>query len=140
KIFTFLDYMAVRLNHQSLFVSPSLKNEYIKDIRLVARKGFVVGGGSGNGIDTVRFTPTGVAASAVNNLRNRLGIVENDFVVISIGRICCDKGMHEIAEIAEALSEHTPKLRFLVLGRGEDKAIYSLFISLLVRGLLQCIV
>jgi len=137
KIFTFLDYLAVRLTHQSLFVSPSLKNEYIKDIRLVARKGFVVGGGSGNGIDTVRFTPTGVAASAVNNLRNRLGIVENDFVVISIGRICSDKGMQEIAEIAEALSEHTPKIRFLMLGRVEDQAFYSLFNSLLESGTVQ---
>src|SRR5699024_6738134 len=38
KIFTFLDYLAVCLTHQSLFVSPSLKNEYIKAIRLVERK------------------------------------------------------------------------------------------------------
>lgn len=137
KIFTFLDYLAVRLTHQSLFVSPSLKNEYIKDIRLVARKGFVVGGGSGNGIDTVRFTPTGVAASAVNNLRNRLGIVENDFVVISIGRICKDKGMYEIAEIATKLSNHMPKIRFLMLGRVEDQAFYSLFDTLLENGTVQ---
>lgn len=137
KIFTFLDYLAVRLTHQSLFVSPSLKNEYIKDIRLVARKGFVVGRGSGNGIDTVRFTPTEVAASAVNNLRNKLSIVEDEFVVISIGRICSDKGMHEIAEIAAALSEHTQKIRFLMLGRVEDQVFYSLFSTLLENGTVQ---
>ena len=137
KIFTFLDYLAVRLTHQTLFVSLSLKNEYIKDIRLVARKGFVVGGGSGNGIDTLRFAPTEVAESTVNDLRNTLGIAEDEFVVISIGRICNDKGMQEIAEIAEALSEHTPKIRFLMLGRVEDQAFYSLFNSLLESGTVQ---
>mgnify|MGYP001308173734 FL=1 len=137
KIFTFLDYLAVRLTHQSLFVSPSLKNEYIKDIRLVARKGFVVGGGSGNGIDTVRFAPTEVAESTVNDLRNTLGIAEDEFVVISIGRICKDKGMLETEEIARALRNHTPKIRFLMLGRVEDPSFYSLFGNLLEDGTVQ---
>src|SRR5690554_4279517 len=84
KLFIILDYLAVRVTHQSLFVSSSLKDEYIKDIQLIAGKGFVVGGGSGNGIDTVCFSPTEVPANTVIEVRNKLGIDQDDFVVISI--------------------------------------------------------
>lgn len=137
RIFTFFDYLSIHLTHQSLFVSHSLMSEYIKDIRLVKRKGFVVGGGSGNGVDTVGFNTTEVAENALNNVRNKLCIAEDEFVVISIGRICKDKGMYEIAEIATKLSNHMPKIRFLMLGRVEDQAFYSLFDTLLENGTVQ---
>src|SRR5699024_1392661 len=136
-VFTFFDYLAICLTHESLFVSPSLKNEFTKDINLALRKGAVVGNGSGNGIDTIRFSPAKTPISSVDNVRNKLGIAEDDFVVISIGRICKDKGMIEILKIAAALDDHIPKIRFIMLGRVEDQAFYSLFGPLLNKKTIQ---
>lgn len=134
KVYTFLDHLAIRLTHQSLFVSPSLKEEYVKDIPLVATKGVVVGAGSGNGINTDHFNSNTVEQAVIIPLQKELEIAVDDFVVLSIGRICKDKGMLEIAEIAKALGEKNKNFRFLMLGSVEDKEFYSIFSNLLEQG------
>lgn len=134
KVYSFLDYLAIRFTHQSVFVSPSLKEEYVKDISLVATKGVVVGAGSGNGINTDHFNPNTVEQAVIIPLQKELEIAVDDFVVLSIGRICKDKGMLEIAEIAKTLSEQNKKFRFLMLGSVEDQDFHSVFSELLEQG------
>lgn len=134
RVYIFLDYLAIRLTHQSLFVSPSLKDEFTKDISLVAAKGFVVGAGSGNGINTDRFDFREIDYSVVSDLQQKLGIATDDFVMLSIGRICKDKGMFEIAEISKLLASQNKRFRFLMLGSVEDKFFYTALSELLEQG------
>lgn len=135
KFYTFLDWLAIRLTDQSLFVSSSLKQEYVKDISLVAMKGIIVGAGSGNGVNTDYFDPSAVDKASVFALKKELEITANDFVMLSIGRVSKDKGMLEIAEIAKVLTnQKKQRFRFLMLGHVEDQEFYSIFSDFLEQG------
>ena len=137
KVFSFLDLLAILLTHKSLFVSESLKKVYVHDIPLVARKGVVLGQGSGNGVNTSFFTPYEKSSIDKFNIKEKLCISDDKFVVVSIGRICIDKGMHEIAAIANEISKEYPSIHFLMLGRVEDKSFFSLFSGLIEKGVVQ---
>lgn len=70
---------------------------------LIIREGFcapgklkVLGNGSSNGIDTDYFSPSAVPAVTTTALRAELGISDDDFVFIFVGRLVGDKGINEL--------------------------------------------
>ncbi|MBH2024461.1 MAG: glycosyltransferase family 4 protein [Flavobacteriales bacterium] len=72
---------------------------------LIIREGFcapgklkVLGNGSSNGIDTDYFSPSAVPAVTTTALRAELGISDDDFVFIFVGRLVGDKGINELVE------------------------------------------
>jgi len=73
--------------------------------------------GNINGIDTAYFS-SGAVNESKEEIRNRLGIGQDDFVFVFIGRIVRDKGMHELVYAMKRLEERNVKL--LLVGRFES--------------------
>ncbi|MCP2037691.1 glycosyltransferase family 4 protein [Chryseobacterium sp. HSC-36S06] len=72
---------------------------------IIIREGFcaagklkVLGNGSSNGIDTEYFSPSAIPLVKTTALRAELGITDDDFVFIFVGRLVGDKGINELVE------------------------------------------
>ena len=72
---------------------------------IIIREGFcapgklkVLGNGSSNGIDTKYFSPSAIPLVKTTALRAELGITDDDFVFIFVGRLVGDKGINELVE------------------------------------------
>ena len=72
--------------------------------------------GNINGIDTSFFS-SDVIKGSKDEIRRQLGIGQDDFVFVFIGRIVRDKGMHELVYAMKRLEERNVKL--LLVGRFE---------------------
>ena len=68
----------------------------IKEKFCTAEKLHVIGNGSSNGIDVNYFNKDEVAIADQQTLKTQLGIQENDFVFIFVGRLVKDKGINEL--------------------------------------------
>jgi glycosyltransferase involved in cell wall biosynthesis len=76
----------------------------------------------GNGIDLCRFNPESISAVEVDSARADLGAVApSDVVVGAVGRLVREKGFPELFEAARHLRDHTPSLRFAVIGPDEPE-------------------
>lgn len=64
-----------------------------------------------NGIDIQRFLPQ----TAIDINRQKLGLAENDFVLLYSGRINKDKGVSELIDAMLKLKD-TPQIKLLILG------------------------
>ncbi len=58
----------------------------------------VLANGSSNGIDTEYFSPSAIPLVTTTALRAELGIKDDDFVFIFVGRLVGDKGINELVE------------------------------------------
>lgn len=94
-----------------------LKEGFCKEDKLK-----VIANGSTNGIDTNYFDPNLFSEEKKSNLRFELGIDENDFVFIFVGRLVKDKGINELVsaflQTISDLKNFTSKL--LLLGSVEQ--------------------
>jgi len=96
--------------------SYELKN-YIKENKFCKKEKLkVIGNGSSNGIDTEYFSNISVVKEDSISIKNKLGINENNFVFIFIGRIVNDKGINELLEVFDQLSKENPLLKLLLVG------------------------
>jgi glycosyltransferase involved in cell wall biosynthesis len=78
-------------------VSPSLRERAVETGLLREGEGIVIGDGSANGVDAVRFSRTVEAARAGAALREQLGIAPDVPVVGYLGRLARDKGIGDLA-------------------------------------------
>ena len=82
----------------------------------------IIANGNVNGIDIDYFSPTQVSSLTKENLRNRLGIREQDFVFIFVGRLVRDKGINELVAAFKKITEehqlnlHTKQPKLLLVG------------------------
>lgn len=75
----------------------------------------VVGKGSSNGINTEYFSKEHFPASAQDKLRQQLGLKQDDFVFIFVGRLVKDKGINELVAAFKKLCAEN----FHPLGQGK---------------------
>lgn len=92
-----------------------LKNKFTDENKLK-----IIGNGSSNGIDTSYFDPKKISEEQKKSLSHKLGIKENDFVFIFVGRIVSDKGINELVEAYNSLSLVQENTRLLLVGPYED--------------------
>lgn len=79
-----------------------------------ANKLKVIGNGSSNGIDTSFFSKQELKESDLSALRTSLGILEDDFVFVFVGRLVGDKGINELVSAFVRL--HKPHVKLLLVG------------------------
>lgn len=77
----------------------------------------VIANGNVNGIDTNYFSPQQISDEDKQNLKNDLGIKENDFVFIFVGRLVGDKGINELVEAFKKMQQ--PNVKLLLVGPEE---------------------
>lgn len=94
-----------------------LKNKYTR-----AEKLKVIGHGSSNGIDTQEFDPGQISTETTRKLREELGISQENFVFLFVGRVVSDKGVNELvkafAKITAEKSQIQPHL--ILVGNYEN--------------------
>jgi len=74
---------------------------------------------SSNGVDTAKFNKEHYKAEELQDLRESLGINQEDFVWVFVGRMVKDKGINELVKAFEILSERNPQLKLLLVGMFE---------------------
>lgn len=79
----------------------------------------VIANGSSNGINTEYFNPKHFSEDKKSNLKQELGINENDFVFIFVGRLVKDKGINELVQAFSKLKTQSSKI--LLVGPFEEE-------------------
>src|SRR5690606_4887359 len=83
-----------------------LKNKFTRDSKLK-----VIANGSSNGIDTSFFAPEQISEQEKKELKKALGIEEQDFVFVFVGRLVGDKGINElVSAFSELRTQHSKLL------------------------------
>ena len=80
----------------------------------------VLANGNVNGIDKDYFDPELYSSEDKIQLRNELGILENDFVFIFVGRLVRDKGINELIAAFLKLQSNSKKVKLLLVGPFEN--------------------
>lgn len=102
-------------------VSKGMAEVLISD-NISKKQPVVIWNGSVRGIDAVQFNPNRSFDLAAK--RDQYGLKESDFVLTFIGRIVRDKGIQELVEAFQVLSERHNDMKLLLVGIIEqDNAI-----------------
>ena len=100
-------------------VSSSLRERLVELQLAPADKLHVLGSGSSNGVDHLRFScpPTDETILA---LRQDLGLQESDNVVGFVGRLTRDKGVGDLVAAFDLIRQSNPSCKLLVIGDLEE--------------------
>ena len=97
-----------------------VKEDLIK-YRITQKPLKMIANGNVNGIDTAYFNRNEISTNILENLKADLGIEENDFVFIFVGRLVRDKGINELIAAFSNLNldlnlDLNLKLKLLLVG------------------------
>ena len=102
--------LAAACAHIVLCNSESMRAEALALGLAPAAKLHLLGEGSSNGVDVVRFSP------GSSDMRDRLGLPGNAPVVGFVGRLTRDKGLPELIEAFESILKKQPDAHLLLVG------------------------
>lgn len=97
-------------------ISYGIKNYILEKNIASENKVSIIANGSSNGIDTDHFNPSHISDSDKLYLKNELGIAENDFLFVFIGRLVKDKGIDELVLAFVALNKVRSNIKLLLVG------------------------
>ena len=118
KLLKFMDQLIAKLNTHSLVDGNSQREFLIKEKVLTEANSLVLANGSIAGVDTDKFSPD---SNARTEIRNSLGIKDDQVVFIFLGRLCKDKGIDELLEAFSKLQEKFSNAYLLLVGWDEEK-------------------
>lgn len=90
----------------------------LKKFKITDKPLNVIANGNVNGIDLDHFSLQKLDESSLKKMKEELGITENDFVFVFVGRIVGDKGINELIKAFINLKEKNSKL--LLVGPFEE--------------------
>ncbi|WP_448670163.1 glycosyltransferase family 4 protein [Chryseobacterium koreense] len=95
---TLLIWMDRVLCHCATHIYPEGKGvrEDLERYRITAKPLKILANGNVNGVDTTHFSQSAVDAESIEILRAQLGVREDDFVFVFVGRLVRDKGINEL--------------------------------------------
>ena len=121
KLLMFLDIIICKLSSE-LYADSQSQIDFLVDSKIVKiGKIRVIGSGSFGGIDLKKFNPE-------ENIQNRLNIFNDlkldpdSFILIFIGRINKDKGIHELITAFSELSSEKYNIDLIILGNLENES------------------
>ena len=91
-----------------------LQNNYISKSKIK-----VLGNGSSNGVDINYFSPTQVSENDKAKLKSSLGILEDDFTFVFVGRIVTDKGINELVAAFDKICLNSKVMKLILVGEQE---------------------
>ena len=111
--------LAVSSAHQVLCVSESLRRRAVDMGVVDGSKATVPGVGSSNGVDVDRFEAAAADAERIEELRKELGLPLGAPVIGFVGRLTRDKGVGDLVDAFDRVSESLPEACLLMLGNFE---------------------
>jgi len=117
KVLMSMEWLSCSCATNVICVSEGVKRQLEVDGLLKKGKGKVVGFGTAGGIDTERFSRQ--AIEGLPEIRIELNIPKEDFVFCFVGRIVKDKGINELVEAFDRLSQKE-QVHLLLVGPKED--------------------
>ncbi|MHA2727324.1 glycosyltransferase family 4 protein [Vibrio campbellii] len=119
-----IDKLIFGLSTYSLVDSYS-QQQFLFDEKVInCSKASVLGKGSISGVDIVKFEHS---KEMRVELRQKHGIQNNAFVFIFLGRVCKDKGIDELMEAFQKVSQTSPNVYLLLVGPNESSYDASYF-------------
>ncbi|RMB63832.1 glycosyltransferase family 1 protein [Dokdonia sinensis] len=92
-------------------------SKIIKDLQFAPHNKLkVIGNGSSNGIDTAYFNPEDFSLEKSNELKQKLGIPQQDFIFVFVGRLVSDKGINELITAFINLAQSESKVSLVLVG------------------------
>ena len=116
-----IDRLAALLATEVVCVSPSVYRRSLEDRLNSVTKQMLLSKGTCNGIDINRFSKKDIDENRLSDLREKLHIYENDFVIGFTGRLVCDKGIIELVRAFCLLQEKYPDMTLLLVGMLEER-------------------
>ena len=80
----------------------------------------IIANGNVNGVDLDYFRPQVFSQEEIKNLKNELGIADDDFVFLFVGRLVIDKGLRELVNAFDKISKTHNKVKLLLVGPNEN--------------------
>lgn len=119
-ILKFCDKVIARLNTHCYADSASQREFLVSSGIIKAEKISVIGAGSLAGIDLERFDPQRYSADELQTLRADLNIPETGKVLLFVGRITLDKGVHELISAFSAIVKENHEVFLVLVGPFES--------------------
>lgn len=116
---TILDFVEKSTYRFSTKVYPNSKGLYdfiTSEGFTTSKKLHIIGAGSSNGIDTAYFNPALYSSEAILTKRVELGIPENNFVFVFVGRMVKDKGINELVTAFTKLTSENTNVSLVLVG------------------------
>lgn len=121
KMLEFIEKLTYRLSTFVFTNSTGLYNYIIENKYIAKNKIKVIGNGSSNGVDINYFSASEVSFDEQIKLKSTLGISENDFTFVFVGRIVTDKGINELVEAFDKISLQKSELKLIIVGDQEPE-------------------
>jgi glycosyltransferase involved in cell wall biosynthesis len=106
--------------HRVICVSPSLLEQVVAKGLVPRRKTALLGAGSSNGVDPLRFARTPEKLTLAAEMRHKLGIRSNQPVIGFAGRFTNDKGLPELIAAFQQVRKAVPETALLLVGHYEE--------------------
>ena len=119
KVLEAMEWLACHCATTVIGVSHGIVDQLVKDGLCPKDKTMVVGYGTAGGVDTDYFSRASIKGQP--NLREELGIPENAFVFCFVGRIVRDKGINELVQAFDRLSQRYYSAYLLLIGPQEKE-------------------
>jgi glycosyltransferase involved in cell wall biosynthesis len=121
RLLQWMERLTCSFADQVLCVSRSIRETAVADGVCPAEKISVLLSGSGQGVDTQRFSPANLPEGTREEIRRSYGIPLDAVVIGFIGRIVRDKGAVELAEAWGDLRNEYPGAHLLIVGPFESE-------------------
>ena len=121
KLLDWVEKLTYRCATQVLPNSFGLRDIILENRYTQPEKLHVIGQGSSNGIDTSHFDPDRIDEQTKIALKQELGIAEDKFVFVFIGRLVTDKGVNELVQAFCKLNDEFKDTVLLMLGYYEKQ-------------------
>jgi len=116
RLITITEKISCRLAKNVIVVSPTLKTHAENRKILAPGKGLVIGNGSCNGIDLLSFSRNSTTTDSAVQLKNELGLKDDNIVIGFVGRLSRDKGIEILFDAFNVLIKEYPSLRLVIAG------------------------
>ena len=116
KLLMWMEKLTCACATEVICVSNGVRDTFAEDGICDFNKSVVIGAGSATGLDVEHFNPEVVEH---NVLRTELGLSQDDFIFIFVGRIVTDKGINELVSAFNRLSEEFPQAHLVLIGNEE---------------------
>lgn len=97
-----------------------VKNDLV-NFKVTSKPLKILGNGNVNGINTKYFDPAIYTIEDKEQLKRKLGINQEDFVFVFVGRLVSDKGINELVEVFDRLRINYMDIKLLLVGPEEKE-------------------